>query len=354
MNKHIKLPKYIVAAGLLLLGATSLLAANDPEAEKKKVYSKSYALDGNDKVSINNQFGEVKITTWGKSEVKVDITIIGKGSTEEKAQEVLDLISIEDSKSGGVVSFKTNLKNQHQNWNNDGKKGKNSGMEINYEVQMPASTALDLKNSFGKTWVPDMSGPVEISSKFGELSAGRLGNVKKLEVEFGEATVASVNNGDVSVKFSQAQINNMTGTIKTSQSYSGVKFVIDNTISSLTIKNEFTDLLLDVNTTFSANFDIYTNFSELKNKTDFKIKEDDEDHSGLKFDHQYSGKSGTGDINVKVKSNFGDVTVGHNLPFDVNDDKEKAERPERPERPEKREKREKKEKTEKKETADIS
>ena len=120
MNKHIKLPKYIMAAGLLLLAGTSLLAADGPDAEKKKVYSKSYALDGNDKVSINNQFGEVKITTWGKSEVKVDITIIGKGSTEEKAQEVLDLISIEDSKNGGVVSFKTNLKSQHQNWNNNG------------------------------------------------------------------------------------------------------------------------------------------------------------------------------------------------------------------------------------------
>lgn len=351
MKMHLKPYKILVAATLLLSITTCIFAADGPEVEKKKLYSKSYPLNGNDKVSLNNQFGEVKITTWSRNEVKVDITIIGKGSTEERAQAVLDIISIEDGKSGDGVYFKTNLKNE--NWNHD-KKGKNNGMEINYEVQMPAGTALDLKNSFGKTFVPDMSGAVEISSKFGELTAGKLSNVKKLEVEFGEATVESVNNADVNIKFSQAQINKMSGVIKTSQSYSGVKFVIDNNITSLTVKNEFTDLLLDVSNDLSANFDIYTNFSELKNKTDFKIKEDEEDHSGLKFDHQYSGKSGNASITIKVKSNFGDVTVGHNLPFDVNEDKDRSEKPEKPERPERKEKHEKKEKTEKKEKVEES
>ncbi len=344
MKKHTGVYKYMITAALLLAATTGIFAAGEPEVEKKKVYSKSYPLDGNDKVSINNQFGEVKITTWNKSEVKVDITIIGKGSTDERAQQILDLISIEDGKNSDGVYFKTNMKSQ--NWKGD-KKGSNNGMEINYEVQMPSGNPLSLKNSFGSSFVPDMTGPVEISSKFGELTAGKLANVKRLEIEYGTATVESVNNADVIINFSQAQINKMSGTIKTSQSYSGVKLTIDNSVTSFTVKNEFTDLLLDVSKDLSANFDVYTNFSELKNKTDFKIKEEAEDHSGMKFDHQYAGKSGNASITVKVKSNFGDVTIGHNLPFDVNDDKD------RDEKPEKKEKREKKEKTEKKEKVTI-
>ena len=348
MKKHIVLHKCILA-GIFLLTSNWLLAADDgPVVEKKKTYTKSYPLGSNDKVSINNQFGEVKISTWGQQEVKVDITIIAKGSTEEKAQHILDLISIEDGKDGNGVHFKTNLKNQHQN--NEGKNGKNDGMEINYEVSMPAANPLDLKNAFGTTIVPDMSGPVEISSKFGELVAGKLSDVKKLEVEFGTATVESVNNADVSIKFSQAQINKMSGSIKALQSYSGVKYKIDNSITSFTVKNEFTDLILDVSTDLSASFDVYTNFSELKNKTDFAIKEDNSDKSDIKFDHQYNGKTGNANLAIKVKSNFGDVTIGHNIPFDVNEEKEK---PEKPERPERKEKREKKEKTERKEKVTV-
>jgi hypothetical protein len=341
MKMRSKLHKFFMVAALAVAGLPGLQAADGPDVEKKKLISKSYPLDGNDKLSINNQFGEVKISTWGKNEVKVDITIIGKGSTDEKAQAILDMISIEDGKGGDGVHFKTILKNDH--WSNE-KKGNNNGMEVNYEIQMPATSALDIKNSFGKTIVPDMSGPVEISSKFGELSAGRLANVKKLEVEFGEATIESVNNADVSIKFSQAQINKMTGVIKSAQSYSGVKLVIDNSVTSLTIKNEFSDLLLDVSDDISASFDVYTNFSELKNKTSFPIKEEAEDNSGLKFDHQYNGKSGNANMTIKVKSNFGDVTIGHNLPFDVNEDRDAKERPERKERKEKKEKAEKKEK----------
>jgi hypothetical protein len=325
MKKHTKVHKQILTVALLLLTSTWLFAADGPEVEKQKSYTKSYPLGSNEKVNINNQFGEVKIITWGKSEVKVDVSVTVKASSDERAQSILDNINIEDSKSGDGVSFKTHI--GKQDWNNGEKRNNNNNngqsMEINYEVSMPAANPLDLQNSFGKTIVPDMTGPVEVASKFGELEAGNLSNAKRVEVEFGTGVIESVNNADISIKFSQVKINKMSGTIKAFQSYSGVKLTIDNTVTSLTIKNEFTDLKLDVSTDLSANFDVYTNFSELRNKTDFAIKEEDEDHRGPKFDHQYNGKSGNAGMSFKVKSNFGDVTIGHNLPFEVND-KEKG------------------------------
>ncbi|MEP6748345.1 MAG: hypothetical protein ABJB86_11510 [Bacteroidota bacterium] len=327
MKKHIEVRKYIVTAALLLATGAWLFAADGPGVEKKKTYSKSYSLSGNEKVNINNQFGEVKIVTWGKSEVKVDVSITVKSGTDERAQAILDNINIEDSKNGEGVSFKTIIGKQE--WKGDRKNNNNNnsqGMEINYEVNMPATNPLDLQNSFGKTVVPDMKGPVDISSKFGGLDAGNLADVKKVEVEFGTATIEGITNGEITIKFSQVQINKMSGAIKTFQSYSGVKLTVDNSVTSLTIKNEFTDLKLDVSSDLSANFDVYTNFSELKNKTAFNIKEEDEHDRGPKFDHQYSGKSGNASMNFKVKSNFGDVTIGHNLPFDVNDKKEHKEK----------------------------
>src|SRR6476469_8111073 len=75
----------------------------EPKFKKTKSYTKSYNLSNSDKVSLSNQFGEMKLNTWDKNEVKVDVTIIGKADEEARAQEILDRISIVDSKEGNTV-----------------------------------------------------------------------------------------------------------------------------------------------------------------------------------------------------------------------------------------------------------
>jgi hypothetical protein len=343
MKKRTNPYKFILTA-VLLASTTWAFATGEPDVEKRKTFTKTYPLGSKDAVAISNQFGGTTITTWSKSEVQVDVTIIGKANTEERAQQIIDHISIEDGKNNAGVWFKTKMKDHNDGDKKNNREGRNESMEINYEVHMPASNGLNLENQFGHATVPDMTGPVEISSKFGTLNAGKLSNVKKLEVEFGTATIESISNADVSIKFSKAQINKLSGAIKSFVSYSGVKLNVDNSVTGLTIKNEFSELILDVTKDLSANFDVYTNFAELKNKTDFKIKEEDEDAKGPKFDHTYTGKSGSATLSIKVKSNFGDVVIGHDVKFDVNEDKddrkerkEKREKPEKPEKPEKKE-----------------
>jgi hypothetical protein len=72
----------------------------EPKFKKSKSYSKSYSLSTSDKISLDNQFGEMKIMTWEKNEIKVDISITGKSdNSEQRAQEIIDRISIADSKT---------------------------------------------------------------------------------------------------------------------------------------------------------------------------------------------------------------------------------------------------------------
>ena len=163
----------------------------EPKFKKSKTYSKSYNLSGNDKVSLSNQFGEMKINTWDKNEVEVDVSITGKADDEALAQQILDKISIEDNKSGNTVSFNTKFadekrksdnKNENRNWNENGHEGRNQGMEVNYTVYLPATATLKAQNQFGKMSIPDYRGEVDLSSKFGSLTAGKLNNSKEINV----------------------------------------------------------------------------------------------------------------------------------------------------------------------------
>ena len=300
-------------------------SGDEPLVEKKKTYTKTYPLGGGDRVNLNNSFGELKINTWDKNEIKVDITMTGKGSTDEIAQEMLDHIEIQDNKTGSTVSFKTKIDNDDKDWKkHDKTKYRNSGFSIDYVVYLPSKTRLDATNQFGAMSIGDYTGEVSLESKFGSLTAGKLSNPKNVGVEFGTGSIASMNGGDLSIKFSRAEVKNLDGTVNAKFEHSGVKIAIDNNLKELNIKNNFTQLMLDASTNLSANFDVHTNFSELRNKTSFNIKEekddDDDKHRGPKFDRKYSGKSGSGTLPIKIRSEFGDVILGHNLSFDLHED----------------------------------
>ena len=59
----------------------------EPKFKKTKSYTKSHNLGGSDKVSLANQFGEMKLVTWDKNEIKVDVTIFGKSDDEKRASQ---------------------------------------------------------------------------------------------------------------------------------------------------------------------------------------------------------------------------------------------------------------------------
>ena len=321
-------------AGLLITG--SVIAQKDhkdnddhkreePKFSKSKTYTKSYTLGSNDKVSLSNQFGEMKLTTWDRNEVKVDATIIGKADEQARAQEIVDRISIVDSKEGGTVSFKTKFpdddKDKREKDKDNRKEHRNEGMEINYTVYLPATATLEAQNQFGKMIVPDYRGAAEIECKFGSLIAGKISNAKEVTVEFGEATIEHINGGKLNIKFSEGTVNKLTGDVKSDLSFSQVKLMLDNDVKTLTIDNSYSTVYLDIDKSFSATYDIHSSHGEFSNKTSFAIKEEGKEDRGYgpRFDRSYRGTSGGGSSKIKVNSSFGEIVLGHDLKVDLSD-----------------------------------
>lgn len=314
----------LLSAALLASGFKSLAGDQEPGGEKKKSYTKSYAVSATDKISIDNQFGDMKISTWDKGEVKVDVSITARSDDDQRAQEILDEISIEDGKNSDGVYFKTKMiesKNRSR-----GGKHSNEGFNIDYTVHVPSRNSLDITNQFGPITIGDYNGQkLEVTSKFGSFTAGKLVNVKNINVQFGQANIASISDGDLNIQFSRAIISNLAGKVDAKfQHCSGIKLVVDNELKDLSIKNSFTQLYLDLDKGLSADFDITTHFCEVKNKSNVDIKQEEEnDRHGPNFDHRYYGKTGSANVPVKIKSEFGEVMVGHNISFELKEDNSK-------------------------------
>ena len=63
MKKHIRLLSSI-AAVLVLSAPVMALAAGDQDVRRQKLINKSYDVTADDRLSIDNQFGNVVVSTW--------------------------------------------------------------------------------------------------------------------------------------------------------------------------------------------------------------------------------------------------------------------------------------------------
>jgi hypothetical protein len=311
---------------LALALAPFLSMANDGDnIEKKRTISKTYAVSPSDKLSIENSFGNVVVTTWDKNEIQVDIEIGVHAATEEKAQHMLDQIKVTDNQGGQVISFKTDIGNMGNGKGNKNYDGNERRFYVDYKIFMPSRNPLNIENSFGKINIPDFSGTTSLTSKFGELTTGKLAGAKLVHVEFGKADIGALSNADVVLKFnSKSNVAGLSGNTKVHVEFcSQVSLTLDNSLTDLALSQSYSTINLKAPSDLSAHFDVYTNFGSFKNSTEFNIAEDkDDDFSGPKFDKNYSGSCGKGAAKIKIKSSFGTVRLANSNDKSV--DKEDA------------------------------
>jgi len=297
---------------------------------KTKSVNKSYNVSSSDKLNIDNQFGKVEVRTWDRNEIKVDVSIEVSATKEDLAQKIIDNIKVSDDQSGRNISFKTTMsgKDKDKGWNNDSK-GEKSSMHVNYMISMPASNALHVANSFGSTTIPDMRGEVELKSSFGSLTTGNLPNIKSIDVEFGKASFQNLTNGTITVKFSKAEFLKLSGDIKLNLEFcSATRVNIDNSLTGLNVKASYSKVNIRPSADMSAAYTISTNFGSLKNNTSIKFDGDDgDDNHGPKFDHIYTGKSGSGTVPIKIKTEFNGVILGEPGPDDLKDKEKHKSKP---------------------------
>jgi hypothetical protein len=318
----------LLSAVAFLLWCTDAWAQNPAPSPKKKyefaherTISQTYAASSNDKLDIENQFGNVNIKTWNRNEVKVDIKIEVSSNVKEAADKMFENIDVEHGKNGSRISFKTELNKK----DDKGYKGKhNNTMSIDYEVMMPVNLALDLENKFGKSTLPDLDGKVNIKHEFGTLYAGRLSQPGSVEVKFGGVVIESAVNGKYQFGYAEeATIKNLSGKADIDIEFCKSSNVVINAanVSDLKVDAQYSDVAIVVPKNASANISVDTHFGSFSNKSSFTLKKDDQDDDkddkrfrGPKFNSSYKGKAGDGKNKIELDANFSEIILSHETP----------------------------------------
>jgi len=333
---------------------------------KSKTFSKSFSLGKDDKVNLSNQFGSITIKTWDKKEIKVDADIKAFANTDTEAQKLIDEATINATKTGDVVTFKTDIGDNKGSWGNGSRNGKRWRREVKIylTVYMPASNSLTAAQKYGNITMDSFSGPTSLKVEFGNLIGSDLSNSNNyISVQYGKTTLKDINQAKIKLQFGDGLTIQNIGTMDLDAQYVAVnigtvkdaiikqrfgkgltigavgslnldaqyttvkmttlrgnatnkiqfgKFFIDEIetgCKNFDINAQHSDLSLGFATNYNANFDIATSFGGFKFSDNVSVKKIGDEGKRYISSKSYAGQIGKGGVaNVSIKTQYGSVT----------------------------------------------
>jgi len=189
---------------LLLLGflATGLQVSASEMKERKETYSFERIIKPETMICFENKVGPLKVETWEKNSVKVDVSVSIDGE-EDQVQMVLEYIKkMNFSQEGDNVSFKTRFYKSMSGMIPgkftitllDGSTAKLYKLDLSFVMTMPKGNSLTLAQAYENVTLPDLNGKITLDLYESNLVAGKLPNCQTLTAKYGKAEIDSVQN----------------------------------------------------------------------------------------------------------------------------------------------------------------
>lgn len=197
----------ILIAFLLLAVPALVFGNNNPNRgryTKEKKISKSFDVNADARLKIDNSYGNVNVVSWNENRIVIDVVVKTNGNNEEKVQKKLDEIDVVFEGNGSFVSARTTFnKNKSNSWWNSWKSN-NVNMEINYEVKVPATNDVDLSNDYGGISLNRIEGNARINCDYGKINIGELlGDNNSLNFDYtNNSTIGYMKNGKITADYS--------------------------------------------------------------------------------------------------------------------------------------------------------
>ncbi len=212
---------------ILVIGFLPVEAMESPPADFEKKITETFPIGQDGRVRLDNRYGEIKVSTWTKSQVKIDVLIRVDARDEDEFEDVLDRIDVSLSGSGNSVSAVTSISSNRRSdswWSLLSGGSSSSDFKIYYDVTLPASVTLEVDARYCDVQLPSLTGETFLDVGYGDLVAGRLSNRTEMEISYGSARVERIgDNSTVNFRYSDGSIRN-AGDLRYDGRYSEIRF----------------------------------------------------------------------------------------------------------------------------------
>lgn len=328
---------------------------DDTYVSKQKNIKKTYIVNSNAGIDIENKYGNITVSTWDEDKIDLDITIKVTGGNENWVNEKLNSIDVDITALKSLVSAVTNIGSSSFK-----SQGSSNSFEINYVIKIPKNGSVKLSNKYGNITTQNLESTTDIACRYGKIALGRLnGSSNKLSIEYCQNSTADyIKNANIEARYSNLKINdsgNMNlnssytdltvgdsqnvqfdsnyGTLKFQKvnSFSGSGNYLNVSISeisnnlnyettyskisvgtitdkanNITINSRYTDISLGYSANYAFDFDIATRYANIKTGDDLEVSVSDTKNTSKSISGFHKKK---GQNKVQISSNYGNVTL---------------------------------------------
>jgi hypothetical protein len=209
---------------ILLLGIILPTHISAQVYTKQREISRSFRVNSGSVVQVANKYGNINVIPWQKDSVRVEINLKVQGKQVAKVDKIMASIDFELMSFGNYINARTTFRdNQATFWKDVVSYAgqvinTSNNLQIDYIIYMPASTDLKIDNKFGNIYTDSHTGKVDIKIANGDLQARDFSGNLKLEIEFGSATLKTVNSAELIVNYSDLSLSGATAIILNSRS----------------------------------------------------------------------------------------------------------------------------------------
>jgi len=295
------------------------------ETKTKKI-TKTYSATTN--LKIDSRYSRVEFKAWDKNEIKFDIAISAESNKAEKAQTMIDNITIDLTEGDDLIIAKTvfgdffTFKKLSNSIFNKGR------VKVDYTIYLPAKTQLDLVQKNSRTFIANHSGNIKLDLSSCEFTAENLKGENDFDLRSNSfIKIGQVNKLNLNVAGSEINIeeaSKITGDSRDSKYKLGV---IDNmNIKSSRDKFEIKEIESLYGSSSLSKFDI----SNLGGEIDYDISfghlyifNVDYMFSFVKLDSKFGnlGASFSSKCNFNYEINHRAVKFDKTSAFDLESDK---------------------------------
>lgn len=231
MTMKKKIFKYGLFIIVLILSSTTAFSY-----DINKEYHKSFNVEENSVLGLNNQYGDIIISTNDGNSVSIDVYVTISSKRQETAEQLMPCINVDFITEGNNIFVKTSI-DQNRRWVSF----KDKEFNIKYVVSMPSWIALNVINRYGNTEIDKLDGTFSADVKYGDINISELtqgidGNVPQITVSYGSVNIEKANWIDMNLKYSPRTTIDKVQAVAVSSKYS--KIYIDE-VNSLVIDSKY-------------------------------------------------------------------------------------------------------------------
>ncbi len=203
---------------VLLVGLIVALSAVARD-EYTRTFDKTVTLRPGQRVSLEHRLGDIVIRTHAQSDVVIHADIRVSASDANEAKAFADRIEILVEPSSSELFIRTRYPERTNSFMGI----RNVSYSVRYEVTIPETAPLGVRNSFGRVSVTGVKANCDITTSHGDVEFRDGRGTQRLENSFAGVRVAN-NVGDVTVEGSNGAIDaaDVTGALSVRDRFANV------------------------------------------------------------------------------------------------------------------------------------